>query len=118
MPDCRIVAVSLDDIDTAGFIRHARSALDESLTRKVTETDWATFADHLEYVPIAAGAGALRDAVLRAEKQIAGECRRLHYLSVPPAAALSAVRMPRCRGRLRIPHRHGRSLSARIWRAQ
>jgi glucose-6-phosphate 1-dehydrogenase len=80
-------------MDTAGFIEHARGALDESLTRKVTEADWAKFAAHLEYVPIAAGAGALRDAVLRAEQQITGECRRLHYLSVPPAAALSAVTM-------------------------
>ena len=82
-----------NNLDTAGFIEHARGALNESLTRKVTEADWATFAAHLEYVPIAAGAGALRDAVLRAEQQITGECRRLHYLSVPPAAALSAVKM-------------------------
>jgi len=31
--------------------------------------------------------------VLEAERSIKVECRRLHYLSVPPNAALSAVRM-------------------------
>src|SRR6185295_15086967 len=32
-------------------------------------------------------------AVERAEQSIGGECRRLHYLSVPPNAALAAVRL-------------------------
>ena len=36
---------------------------------------------------------ALADAVARAERSIGEESRRLHYLSVPPNAALSAVRM-------------------------
>ena len=40
-----------------------------------------------------AGAPALKAAVEKAEKSISGESRRLHYLSVPPNAALSAVRM-------------------------
>ncbi len=44
-------------------------------------------------MPIKAGASALKAAVERAEKSISGESRRLHYLSVPPNAALSAVRM-------------------------
>jgi glucose-6-phosphate 1-dehydrogenase len=35
----------------------------------------------------------LREAVERSEKALATESRRLHYLSVPPSAALSAVRM-------------------------
>ena len=40
-----------------------------------------------------AGPAALADAVARAERSIGEESRRLHYLSVPPSAALSAVRM-------------------------
>jgi glucose-6-phosphate 1-dehydrogenase len=42
---------------------------------------------------MSAGAGALKAAVEAAELSLAGESRRLHYLSVPPAAALSAVRL-------------------------
>ena len=55
------------------------------------EVDWASFAAILDYVPLAAGAGALRAAVDRAEQALGSETRRVHYLSVPPNAALSAV---------------------------
>ncbi|MBX3643148.1 MAG: glucose-6-phosphate dehydrogenase (NADP(+)) [Rubrivivax sp.] len=44
-------------------------------------------------MPLAAGAPALRAAVARAEQGLGVECRRLHYLSVPPSAALPAVRL-------------------------
>ncbi|HEX7669239.1 MAG TPA: glucose-6-phosphate dehydrogenase [Polyangiaceae bacterium] len=92
IPGCRIVGVSLDDLDTDGFRKSARGALDEFSTRKVSEDDWSTFATSLDYVPLSAGAPALKAAVDRAEQTFTGESRRLHYLSVPPSAALSAVR--------------------------
>ena len=76
-----------------GSARRRASALDEFSTRKVADADWDAFAQHLDYVPLAAGAPALKAAVERAERTFDGECRRLHYLSVPPSAALSAVRM-------------------------
>ena len=44
-------------------------------------------------MPLAAGAAALKAAVDAAEISLGVESRRLHYLSVPPNAALSAVRM-------------------------
>ncbi len=93
IPGCQIIGVSLDDLDAAGFRASARSALDEFSSRKVKDADWATFADNLDYVPLAAGAAALKAAVEKAEKTFKGESRRLHYLSVPPNAALSAVRL-------------------------
>ena len=93
IPACRIVGVSLEDFDADGFRAAARKALDEFSTRKVVEADWQAFARTLDYVPIAAGPKALQAAVHQAEQSIAGETRRLHYLSVPPNAALSAVRM-------------------------
>jgi glucose-6-phosphate 1-dehydrogenase len=93
IPNCRIIGVSLDDIDIDGFRKSARNALDEFLNGTVTEADWDTFAGSLDYVPLAAGADALKAAVERAEQTFSGESRRLHYLSVPPSAALSAVRM-------------------------
>lgn len=93
IPDCRIIGVSLDDIDAAGFRSAARSALDEFGARKVSDTDWTAFAANLDYVPLSAGAAALKAAVERAEEALGRECRRLHYLSVPPNAALSAVHL-------------------------
>jgi glucose-6-phosphate 1-dehydrogenase len=93
IPGCRIVGVSLDEMNVDGFRAAARKALDEFSTRKVLESDWQTFANSLDYVPLSAGPEALRAAVQRAEQSIEGETRRLHYLSVPPSAALNAVRM-------------------------
>lgn len=93
IPGCRVIGVSLDELDAEGFRRLARGALDEFSTRKATAQDWETFAAGLDYVPLSAGAGALRAALERAEKSLAGDCRRLNYLSVPPKAALQAVHM-------------------------
>jgi glucose-6-phosphate 1-dehydrogenase len=93
IPHCRIIGVSLDDIDADAFRALTRAALDEFFSRKITDADWDAFARSLDYVPLAAGAAPLRAAVDRAEASITGECRRLHYLSVPPSAALPAVRL-------------------------
>jgi len=54
IPGCRIVGVSLDDLDADGFRAFARGALDEFSTRKVEETDWTAFAESLDYVSMAA----------------------------------------------------------------
>lgn len=63
IPGCRIIGVSLDTLDAEGFRAFARTALDKFSTRKISETDWAKFADSLDYVPLAAGAEALAAAV-------------------------------------------------------
>ena len=93
LPDCRVIGVSLDEIDADAFRSLARSAMDQFFSRPVTEGDWAAFAEKIDYVPLAAGAGALKDAVLAAERSLGPESRRIHYLSVPPAAAMPAVRL-------------------------
>jgi glucose-6-phosphate 1-dehydrogenase len=93
IPDCRIIGVSLEDMEAEAFRKIAHTALDEFSTRKVTDGEWKQFSERLDYVPLKAGAAALKAAVEKAEKSIGGESRRLHYLSVPPSAALSAVRM-------------------------
>jgi glucose-6-phosphate 1-dehydrogenase len=92
IPGCRVVGVSLDDLDAQGFRQLARAAVGEFAQRPVDEEAWRVFAETLDYVPLSAGADALRAAALRAEQAFEGESRRLHYLSVPPNAALSAVR--------------------------
>src|SRR5208282_385317 len=68
IPGCRIIGVSLDDLDSAGFRTVAREALDQFSTRKVNDADWVAFAQTLDYLPLAAGAGALKAAVETAEQ--------------------------------------------------
>ncbi len=93
IPGCRIIGVSLDDTDADGFRAIAREALGQFFERPVDEAHWASFAESLDYVPMSAGAGLLAAAVQRAETALGGESQRVHYLSVPPNAALSAVRL-------------------------
>jgi glucose-6-phosphate 1-dehydrogenase len=93
IPGCRIIGVSLESIDATAFRKLAYDALTEFSTRKFAQADWNCFAADLDYVPLTAGPAALRAAVLQAESTFNGESRRLHYLSVPPNAALSAVRL-------------------------
>src|SRR3984893_5922697 len=92
IPGCRIIGVSLDEIDVGGFRKLARGGLDMFSSRTVKEEDWTAFAASLDYVPLTAGVSALKTAAEKAAQTFAGESRRLHYLSVPPGAALSAVR--------------------------
>src|SRR5450432_2195209 len=68
IPGCRIIGVSLDELDADGFRKVARGALDEFSTRKVSDADWTAFAESLDYVPLGAGVQALRAAVDRAEQ--------------------------------------------------
>jgi glucose-6-phosphate 1-dehydrogenase len=93
IPACRIVGVSLDDMDAEAFRKLARDAVGEFYPRKVDAGAWSAFAELLDYVSLAAGPAVLNEAVLKAEADLGGDVRRLHYLSVPPDAALAAVRM-------------------------
>ena len=75
IPGCRVIGVSLDDMTPDGFRELARGALDQFSTRRVNEADWAAFAETLDYVPLSAGAEALRAAVERAEASLGGTLR-------------------------------------------
>ena len=55
IPGCRIIGVSLDELDPDGFRKIAREALDQFSSRKVNEADWAAFSATLDYVPMSAG---------------------------------------------------------------
>src|ERR1700691_1627907 len=93
IPACRIIGVSLENLDSDGFHEQARRAVAEFSTRKVNEADWNAFSQNLSYVPLTAGPAALKAAVAEAERSLGQESRRLHYLSIPPNAALAAVRL-------------------------
>ena len=67
IPGCRIIGVSLDELDAHGLRKIAREALDGFSSRKLNEADWAAFSAILDYVPMSAGPGALKAAVDAAE---------------------------------------------------
>jgi glucose-6-phosphate 1-dehydrogenase len=92
IPGCRIIGVSLDDISPDQFRAMAMQAVEQFTTRKLDAERWTAFAAALDYVPLTAGAGALRMAVEQAESALGPQAERLHYLSVPPNAALPAVK--------------------------
>ena len=105
LPDCRIVGVSLDDLDDDGFRQLAHETCKEFSHGEFSEEDWKSFAAKLRYVPISAGAQALKEKVAEAERELGGEPRRLIYLSVPPAAAkkvLAVLREAELSDRARI----------------
>ena len=95
-PDIEIVGTSLEDFDNDAFRAFARSSLEEFSHRQLTPEQWEHFAQKLTYVPQSEGPEGLVSGVKAAEAKLGeSEVRRLHYLSVPPAAAMSVITMLR-----------------------
>ena len=92
VPDCRIVATSLDELDDDGFRGFARVACDEFGRGHITTEEWDRFASKIRFVSQSAGPEQLAKGVAEAEASLSEECLRLHYLSVPPKAAREVVR--------------------------
>ena len=93
LKDSRIIGTSLDDYDDERFLKVVREACEEFSGPDVDDR-WDDFAAMLSYVPQSLGAKGLAEAVHRQEALLGGDGRevaRLHYLSVPPKAALKVV---------------------------
>ena len=91
LSDYRVVGTSLEDIDVEGFRLVARESCEQFARQHVSLREWDEFSRKLDYVAGSAGPVGLADAVARAEDILGGEPRRLHYLSVPPSAAVAVV---------------------------
>jgi glucose-6-phosphate 1-dehydrogenase len=89
----RIVCVSKEALTDDQFRAFAHAAVDEFGRRPATGEGWEEFSRVLSYVDSDAGQDALAEKVARAEDQIGTEARRLHYLSVPPAACAGIVEL-------------------------
>ena len=105
-PRFRIVGSSLEEMSDEDFRAFAKAAAAEyghlktvAFERRIREQlvseEWEEFAANLRYVPRSAGPEALAAAVADEEDQLGEGCLRLHYLSVPPAAALDVINMLR-----------------------
>ncbi|MGL5809351.1 MAG: glucose-6-phosphate dehydrogenase [Nocardioides sp.] len=88
IPNLKVVGTSLDELDHESFLKFARASLDE-FGRDVTDEGWRTYSEHLFWAP-GGTPEALAAAVAEAN---AGDDSQnlLHYLSVPPKAALSVL---------------------------
>jgi glucose-6-phosphate 1-dehydrogenase len=92
LPECHIVATSLEVLDDGEYHGIARSACDEFARGGVADHHWGEFQRRLVYVPGERGVTGLAETVQRLEATFESAPRRLHYLSIPPAAADSVVR--------------------------
>ncbi len=93
LPDFRLVGVAMEEMGDEEFRSMARRACEQFARTNLTDDTWNEFAERLSYVPTSAGPAALHEHVLRNEKELGGGARYLHYLSIPPTAAGSVVRM-------------------------
>ncbi|MDP1877041.1 MAG: glucose-6-phosphate dehydrogenase [Actinomycetota bacterium] len=90
-PDLRIVGTSIEEFDDEEFRAFARSAIAEFSSHPMEDEQWERLSSALEYVPMSAGPGALADRVNAARATLGPNARLLHYLSVPPTAALAVI---------------------------
>jgi glucose-6-phosphate 1-dehydrogenase len=94
MPDYRIIGSSTSELSDEDFRHLARHACDQFAVGKISLLQWANFEKRLTFVSTGAGAQALAEAVGKAEDEIGGgDVRRLHYLSIPPAADRDIIQL-------------------------
>ena len=86
----RIVGTSRAPLGRDGFRRFAREAVHE-FGGVSPNGEWDAFARRLSYSDADEEAPALAATIDLAERELGGEPRRLHYLSVPPVAAPGIV---------------------------
>lgn len=93
LDDLRVIGTSLEEFTTEEFRAFAKEACEKYNTRDTEAEVLTEFLKHVEFVSGKSGAAALGKAVKKAEKELdGGDPRRLHYLSVPPKAALEVVK--------------------------
>jgi glucose-6-phosphate 1-dehydrogenase len=90
LPELRVVGTSLDQLERDDFIEMAREAVEEFSDDEQDKREFDEFAKRLFWAN--AGVDNLKAAIAEAESDKTVDHLRLHYLSVPPKAALSVVR--------------------------
>ncbi|HET8987363.1 MAG TPA: glucose-6-phosphate dehydrogenase [Humibacillus sp.] len=87
----RVVATSLDDLSRDEFLELVFASVREHSSHNVSDDDLREFAARIHWVPGSAGPQGIRAAVDESEAILGADAWRLHYLSVPPKAALAVV---------------------------
>ena len=89
VPHMRLVGTSLDEHTQDSFVDFVRAALDE-FQGELNEDEWRHFASRLVWAP-GGTPEALRAAITSTDAELDETQRLLHYLSVPPQAALAVI---------------------------
>ncbi|MEZ0578777.1 glucose-6-phosphate dehydrogenase [Nocardioides sp. MH1] len=92
LKDLQVVGTSLDEHTTESFVELAHDAVKEFAGDDGDMDAWPEFSKRLHWAPGKEGPAGLRAAVEKAETEWHGDNVRLHYLSVPPKAALAVVK--------------------------
>lgn len=94
-PEIRIVGTSLDDLDNDAFRALAEKACRKFSRHPVSDDALGRFTTQLVYLPQSAGPDGLAASVYEQAKALCdhGEVDLLHYLSVPPSAAVAVLEM-------------------------
>ena len=93
MPEYRIVGSATSEHSDEDFRDMARYACDLYATDKISLLQWANFERRLTFCPTTVGPEAFADHVAKQEAEMGGDTRRLHYLSVPPAADQAVIQL-------------------------
>jgi glucose-6-phosphate 1-dehydrogenase len=80
-----VVGVSRSELDDGEFAALAREAVSEWGRCRVSAEAWERFAASLRFTSVGEGMEALGEEVSRAKRELGGEPRLLHYLSLPPS---------------------------------
>ncbi|MET0627402.1 MAG: glucose-6-phosphate dehydrogenase, partial [Acidimicrobiia bacterium] len=91
LPEYRILGVSLDDLDDDGFRSHTHGALQEFARHGLPDDAWEEFSKRISYLQLSTDADRLAQTVGDLEDDLGPNASRLHYLSVPPAAAAEVL---------------------------
>jgi glucose-6-phosphate 1-dehydrogenase len=89
LPHMQVVGTARHDLDRAEFIELARGAIEEFSDDELDKREFDEFSKRLFWA--APGVENLKAAVAEAESGLDEPQLRLHYLSVPPKAALDVV---------------------------
>jgi glucose-6-phosphate 1-dehydrogenase len=90
LPHVQVVGTSLDEHDRDSFVQLAREAIYEFSDDEHDKLEFEEFAKRLYWAPN--GVEHLTKVVAEAEADCEEPQARLHYLSVPPKAALAVVK--------------------------
>jgi glucose-6-phosphate 1-dehydrogenase len=93
MPEYRIVGSATSEHSDEDFRDMARYACDLYATDRISLLQWANFERRLTFCPTTVGPEAFADHVAKQEAEMGGDTRRLHYLSVPPAADQAVIQL-------------------------
>jgi glucose-6-phosphate 1-dehydrogenase len=94
LTEVQVVGTSLDEHDRESFVEFTHKAIAEHGGEGPEPEGWPEFRKRLHWAPGAGGAEVLRTTVADAEAEFGtDQLRRLHYLSVPPKAALPVVHL-------------------------